>query len=195
MTTAMTIYHWLMFACWLVFILFWAVMAFSAKKNIGPSRWWRGSGLRALIVVAAVFVLRMPQLRPLLLSIRDYLVITNPVAGTLGVLLCAGGVGFAIWARIYLGRNWGMPMSRKAEPELVTGGPYAYVRHPIYTGIMLAMLGAAVGDSVFWILPLLLFGGYFIYSARNEEKLMREQFPQQYPAYMRRTKMLLPFIF
>ena len=191
----MTIYHLLMIACWLVFIVFWAAMAMSAKRNVGPSRWWRGSGLRALIIVAAVFVIRMPQLRPLVLSIRDYLIITNPVAGTVGVLLCACGVGFAIWARIHLGRNWGMPMSRKAEPELVTGGPYAYVRHPIYTGVMLAMLGATVGDSVFWLLPLLLFGGYFIYSARNEEKLMREQFPQQYPAYMRRTKMLLPFIF
>ena len=191
----MTIYHWLMLACWFVFILFWAVMAFGAKKNLGPSPWWRGSGLRALIIVAAVFLLRMPQLRPLVRSARDYLVITNPIAGTVGVALCALGVGFAIWARIYLGRNWGMPMSRKADPELVTGGPYAYVRHPIYTGVMLAMLGAAVGDGVFWLLPLAVFGGYFIHSARNEERLMLEQFPRQYPAYMKRTKMLLPFIF
>ena len=85
-----------------------------------------------------------------------------------------------------------MPMSTKENPELVTTGPYAFVRHPIYTGILLAMLGTAIGENVSWLLPLLLFGGYFIYSARREEELMLRQFPEQYPAYMRRTNMLVP---
>jgi protein-S-isoprenylcysteine O-methyltransferase Ste14 len=191
----MPIYHWLIFGLWLLFAAYWLITAAGAKKNVGRSAWWRGSGLRAIIIVAAVFILRLPGLRELVWQARAYFVVTDPVMGTLGVLVTACGIGICIWARIYLGRNWGMPMSRKEDPELVTGGPYTYVRHPIYTGIMLAMLGSAMGESVFWVLPLLLFGGYFIYSARAEEKLMLEQFPREYPSYRRRTKMLLPFLF
>jgi len=70
--------------------------------------------------------------------------------GGVGVALCALGIGLAIWARTYLGRNWGMPMSRKENPELVTSGPYAYVRHPIYTGLLIAMLGSVT------VLPAIL---------------------------------------
>jgi protein-S-isoprenylcysteine O-methyltransferase Ste14 len=118
----------------------------------------------------------------------------STLLGAIGAALVLLGVALAIFARVYLGRNWGMPMSRKAEPELVTGGPYAYVRHPIYTGIILAMLGSAIGESIIWALPLVLFAPYFIYSARREEELMREQFPGQYPDYMQRTKMIVPFV-
>ena len=55
-------------------------------------------------------------------------------------MLVALGLGLAIWARAHIGRNWGLPMSRKAYPELVTSGPYAVIRHPIYVGILLAAL-------------------------------------------------------
>ena len=191
----MTLYHWLIALLWLLFIACWAVMAFSAKKNVGRSRWWRGTGVRALVVVALVLLLRTRGLRPLVRSAHAYFYITDPTLGLIGVLLCTAGVGLAIWARIYIGRNWGMPMSRKQDPELVTGGPYAYVRHPIYTGIMLGMLGSAVAESILWLLPLALSFPYFIYSARAEEKLMLEQFPRQYTDYTKRTKLLLPFIF
>ena len=104
------------------------------------------------------------------------------------------GIGLAIYARVYLGRNWGMPMSRKEDPELVTNGPYAEVRHPIYSGIILAMLGSAIGDNVYWTLPLVLSVPYFIYSARREEELMLAQFAERYRDYMRRTKMIVPFV-
>ena len=116
------------------------------------------------------------------------------VLGAIGASVVLLGVGLAVYARIYLGRNWGMPMSRKEEPELVTGGPYAFVRHPIYTGIVLAMLGSAIGESVIWVVMLTVFAPYFVYSARREEQLIREQFPAQYPDYMRRTKMIVPFV-
>ena len=105
------------------------------------------------------------------------------------------GIGLAVWARVHLDRNWGMPMSRKQNPELVTTGPYAFVRHPIYTGIILAMFGSMIGESPFWVLPLILSGTYFVFSARREEAFMDAQFPERYRAYMKRTKMLLPFVF
>lgn len=191
----MPIYYQLIFALWILFAAYWLFMARNVKRNTGRSTWWKGSGLRALIIVAAVFALRLPGIRGFVQENRALFAVDEPLMGSLGVLITAAGIGFAIWARVYLGRNWGMPMSRKEDPELVTGGPYAYVRHPIYTGILLAMLGSALGESVFWVLPLLLFGGYFIHSARAEERLMLEQFPEQYPGYRERTKMLLPFLF
>ena len=86
-------------------------------------------------------------------------------------------------------------MSLRQGHELVTSGPYALVRHPIYTGIMLAMIGAAVTLSFLWLILFTLYFAYFIVSARTEEKMMLAQFPDTYPAYRRRTKMLIPFVF
>lgn len=191
----MTLSNWLILVSWLVFIVYWAIMAVGVKRNIGTRPWGKEVWWRVVIVVVAWLVLRVPALRHALRDMYQYLAGGGMALGLAGAVLCALGLGLAIWARVYLGRNWGMPMSRKENPELVTGGPYAYVRHPIYTGILIAMLGSAMGGTVIWAIPLVLGAAYFVYSARNEEKLMLEQFPEQYPAYMKRTKMLLPFIF
>ena len=190
----MTIYIRLIAALWLIFIVYWAAMAVGAKKNIGARFWSREVGLRVGVLVLILLALRLPVVRQAMRNALAYAASTSVLLGAIGVVLCALGIGLAIWARAYLGRNWGMPMSRKENPELVTSGPYAYVRHPIYTGILMAMLGSAIGESPFWSIPLVLFGIYFVYSARREEKLMMEQFPEQYRAYMSRTKMLVPFL-
>jgi protein-S-isoprenylcysteine O-methyltransferase Ste14 len=81
------------------------------------------------------------------------------------------------------------------DPELVTSGPYHLVRHPIYSGILLALVGTAVALSWSWLTAAVLAGAYFIYSAKVEERYLTEQFPDDYPAYKRSTKMLVPFIF
>jgi protein-S-isoprenylcysteine O-methyltransferase Ste14 len=88
-----------------------------------------------------------------------------------------------------------MPMSQKAAPELVTAGPYHSIRHPIYTGIILAMIGTTIAVSLYWLVAAVLIGGYFIFSATVEERSMTERFPDSYPAYKRSTKMLIPFIY
>ena len=190
----MTVCSSLFAALWLIFVAYWAVMAVGAKKNIGARFWSRQVGLRVGVIVFILLALRLPVFRQALRNTLAYAASSSAFMGAVGVMLCALGIGLAVWARAYLGRNWGMPMSRKENPELVTSGPYAYVRHPIYTGMLIAMLGSAIGESPFWSLPLVLFGIYFVYSARREEKLMMEQFPEQYPEYMSRTKMLVPFI-
>jgi protein-S-isoprenylcysteine O-methyltransferase Ste14 len=181
--SAMTFYDWIIAACWLAFAVYWVISAVGVKRNVGMRRWGWEVWLRAVIIVVAIFIVRIPALRHVLLQLQRDVAGGGMAVGLAGAALCVLGVGFAIWARSYLGRNWGMPMSRKEDAELITGGPYAYVRHPIY------------GGMVFWLLPLVLCLGYFVYSARNEEKLMREQFPEQYPAYMQRTRMFVPFIF
>jgi protein-S-isoprenylcysteine O-methyltransferase Ste14 len=85
-------------------------------------------------------------------------------------------------------------MTRKDDPELVTSGPYRLVRHPIYAGILAAGVGTAIGLSWVWLTAVGLAGIYFLYSATVEERVLTEQFPDDYPAYKRATKMLVPFV-
>jgi protein-S-isoprenylcysteine O-methyltransferase Ste14 len=88
-----------------------------------------------------------------------------------------------------------MPMTRRDEPELVTTGPYRRVRHPIYTGIILALLGTALATALYGLIAVAVLSAYFIYSATREESFLAEQFPDTYPAYKHSTKMLVPFVF
>jgi protein-S-isoprenylcysteine O-methyltransferase Ste14 len=119
----------------------------------------------------------------------------DPWLQAIGLVVFLSGLALAIWARRYLGRNWGMPMSEKVDPELVTAGPYSRVRHPIYSGIILAMIGTAIAVSWYWLLAVVLLGAYFVYSAVMEERYMAGLFPDTYSAYKRSTKMLVPFVF
>jgi protein-S-isoprenylcysteine O-methyltransferase Ste14 len=188
----MIVYRWLIVAFWLVLFGYWAIAAIGAKRNIdGPQR-RKGIAIRLSIILLIVLALRIPALRHALGSLQTHL--ESATTALVGVVLCALGTGIALWARAHLGTNWGMPMSRKEHAELVTTGPYARVRHPIYSGIVLAMIGSAMAMSLIWVLPLLLFTAYFIYSARREEELMVRLFPHEYPAYMKRTGMLVPRI-
>jgi protein-S-isoprenylcysteine O-methyltransferase Ste14 len=190
----MTVYRWLIVALWLGLIAYWAVSAVGAKRSVGSREIWKGIGLRLVVVALVLIVLAIPPVRQAFREVQAYQT-RSTFLGAAGVVVCAAGIGLAALGRFHLGRNWGLPASRKEDPELVTGGPYRYVRHPIYGGIMLAMLGTAIGAGAFWIVPLILFSVYFVYSARREEKIMIAQFPERYPAYMRRTRMLLPFAF
>jgi len=171
---------------WAAFWLYWLVAAFSTKKGRVP--WSRGLRIRVVIVVGAVLLIRLG-------AFRGHGLNTDPRRAGIGLVLFALGLGFAIWARIHIGRNWGIPMTQKDEPELVTSGPYHLVRHPIYSGILVAGVGTAVALSWLWLTAVALAGIYFLYSATIEERFLTEQFPDNYPAYKRSTKMLVPFIF
>jgi protein-S-isoprenylcysteine O-methyltransferase Ste14 len=118
----------------------------------------------------------------------------NPALQTIGVVLFVAGLGFAVWARVHLGANWGVPMSQRLEPDLVTSGPYRLVRNPIYTGVLAAFAGTALATTFYWLIALAVIGPYFAYSAIVEEHTMEEAFPGQYPAYRSRTKRFIPFV-
>ena len=181
-------------ACWVGLGVVWLVLAIGAKPSIpAPRRTWRIAARAIGFVIVALLVLRLRGGR-LVAFPSGPGPGPGPARAWAGVALCALGVAVALWARIVLGRNWGIPMSRRREPELVTSGPYRLVRHPIYSGILLAMLGSALAAGTLWIVPLVLGAGYFLYSARQEEAFMEQRFPDRYPAYRQRTKRLIPFL-
>ncbi len=168
---------------WVLFWVYWLVSAFGAKHGSRATL----TRFPGLIVLVLVFVL-------LRIFKAGSLTVHNPVLQVIGVILFVSGLALAVWARIHLGRNWGMPMTQKDEPELVTSGPYHVVRHPIYSGILLAMLGTAAATHVYWLIIFAVIGVYFIYSATVEEKMMMNSFPSTYPGYKAKTKMLIPFV-
>jgi len=186
--------HRIIAGLWLLFVAYWAVAAVGAKRNAGSRLWRGGIGLRLVVILTIAAVLRSPSLREFLAETQRSTSHSN-IFGWTGVALCVLGFGLAINARWYLGRNWGMPMSRKEQPELVTSGPYAFIRHPIYSGLILAMLGSAIGVNILWAAMLVPVSAYFIFSARGEESIMLQLFPEQYAAYMARTGMLVPRLF
>jgi protein-S-isoprenylcysteine O-methyltransferase Ste14 len=153
----------------------------------GKVPWARELRIRALIVVLVVILVRLG-------AFRGHGIHSDPIRAAFGLFLFAVGLLFAIWARLHLGRNWGTPMTRKDDPELVTSGPYGLVRHPIYSGILAAGVGTAIGLSWWWLAVVGLAAIYFVYSATVEERFLAEQFPDEYPAYKRSTKMLVPFV-
>lgn len=171
---------------WAAFWLYWLVAAFSMKRGRVP--WSRELRIRAVIVVLVVVSIRVG-------AFRGHRLATDPWRAAAGLVLFALGLGFAVWARVHIGRNWGTPMTQKDEPELVTSGPYHLVRHPIYSGVLLAGVGTAVGLSWVWLIAVAIAAVYFLYSATVEERYLTRQLPEDYPAYKRSTKMLVPFLF
>lgn len=168
---------------WVVFWVYWMISAAGSKQGMRTRR-TRPPGLA--IAVLVIVLLRVFH--------AGGLAVHSPFLVAFGVVLFLSGLGLAVWARVHLGRNWGMPMTRKDEPELVTSGPYRLVRHPIYSGILLAMLGTACATNGYWAIALVLIGAYFLYSAKVEERLMTDAFPGAYPGYRARTKMLIPYV-
>lgn len=185
---------------WAILWCYWLISAFHAKKSVHTGSWWfRAFGVRLAVIVIVILAIYTGHGETL--GHIVFIPFASPASGItkvwigiVGVVLCAVGVVLAIWARVYLGKNWGMPMTLREKPELVTSGPYKFVRHPIYTGFLLGMFGTALADGAVWLLILFVSGIYFIYSAKMEEKMMTEQFPNEYLEYKKRTKMVIPFV-
>jgi len=176
------------YGLWVLFWLVWLAAALTAKRA-ARSRMRQFAGIRIALFVILILVSRSGAFK------GHRTIVSNPTLQGIGMGLFLIGLGLALWARVYLGRNWGTPMSEKVDAELVVTGPYRYVRNPIYSGLILAAIGTAVAVSWYWFVAVVFMGAFFIYSATVEERTMLRLFPNDYPAYKRSTKMLIPFIF
>ena len=177
---------------WLIFYLYWAISAFGAKKNVGGAKaWTHGAGIRIVLFIVFILFLRSSYAQQLWNIFGGQ---ENLAVQIIGVALVAIGLGFAVWARRHLGRNWSGTPNIKVDHELVTSGPYRFVRHPIYTGWLLAIIGSALVAGFIWFIVFAIFCIMFIWRIGVEEKMMNQLFPTQYPDYKKRTKALIPFV-
>lgn len=111
----------------------------------------------------------------------------------LGALLTVAGVAFAIWARYHIGRNWSGEVTIRQEHELIRSGPYARIRHPIYTGLLLAVAGTAIAIGEYRALlafALVLSG--FTFKAKREESMLAKEFGPRFDEHRRQTGFFLP---
>jgi protein-S-isoprenylcysteine O-methyltransferase Ste14 len=196
----MIIYDSIILLSWTAFLLVWGVTAFFVKRDLrggGYAAAWQRYWLLRLAVTVLIVILATRLTRRASSSGVVFfraLFTPPPALGWAAAALTAIGIGFAVWARVYLGRNWSPRPAVKEHHELVTTGPYAYVRHPIYSGIMLAAFGTALTSSIFGIGMFIFISITFALRMNKEEKIMLELFPEQYPEYQKHTKRLVPFV-
>jgi len=181
-------------ALWAVWIAIWIVAAFYTKRTV----FRQNRRMRVLfIVMTAIAVLLMQSQRIRSLFV-NYMFFEYPLATcVIGCALCALGLLFSVWARFYLGRNWSGMITLKENHELIQSGPYAWVRHPIYTGVLTAIFGTllALVPTLSGLLVMVMMTIAFALKWRGEEILMNRQFPDAYPAYKRKVPgAIIPWI-
>jgi protein-S-isoprenylcysteine O-methyltransferase Ste14 len=177
-------------ALWILFGVYWLVSAFKRKKTKQRENW--GQRLRYVLpLVVASYLLSRPEAHYGWLGAR--FVPASDAVGWVGVLLTAAGVAIAFWARWHLGTNWSGVVTLKEGHELIRTGPYRTIRHPIYTGILLALLGTAVNlGEVRGLLALAIAWLSFYIKARREESFLTQEFGPGFAEHRRQTGMFLP---
>jgi protein-S-isoprenylcysteine O-methyltransferase Ste14 len=177
-------------ALWMALSLVWLVTLLRTKRT--QERADFGSRLLYGVPVVVAFYLLFGDHIPVG-WLQSRIIALNAWIETLAVSLTAVGIAFAIWARFYIGENWSSAVSIKVGHQLIRTGPYYWVRHPIYSGLLLATLGTALArrEARGLFAVVLLFLGFWIKS-RMEERFMSKTFGAQYQEYSRSTGALIP---
>ncbi|MGO8838569.1 MAG: methyltransferase family protein [Limisphaerales bacterium] len=182
----------LIIACWISFVLYWAINARSVKAA-AERQSWTGMLAHRLPILAGGVLLFWPAFPG---RLGRELIPHAVLLQAPGVLICVLGLCAAVWSRKVLADNWSSLVVFKEKHVLVERGPYRFVRHPIYTSILVMCLGTALVSNRVAALPALVFyfAGFWI-KLKQEEKLLLRHFPDAYPAYQARVKALVPCVF
>jgi len=177
--------------CWLIVLVYWWVSALRVKAVAEKQK--VATALTHQIPFFASLVLLADPRLPYPMNAQLFPRI--PVLMWAGIAICVLGVCETIWARWTLAGNWSGEVTFKVGHELIRTGPYRFTRHPIYTGLLMMSLGTAIViDSPRGFLALVLMAIAFWIKLKQEEGLMMQHFPGQYPAYRKEVKALVPFI-
>lgn len=176
--------------CWAIFFIYWMASAFFTKRVTERQSLWREIAYRLPAIAGGILL----SARHGLLQLQ--LLPASPLFGALGAGFCVLGLALTIWARVTLGRNWSSNVVFKKDQQLVLQGPYQFVRHPIYSGLLLMCGGTAMayGRLSGFACASLVAVSFWIKLTQEEELLMRH-FPTEYPAYRARVKALIPGVF
>jgi protein-S-isoprenylcysteine O-methyltransferase Ste14 len=178
---------------WIVFFAYWQIKAAKTKatQRLEPAA---SRILRVLIFLIAIILLSTTRIPLLWLYVQLWPAGLWPF--WLGAAVTVAGLLFAVWARGYLGSNWSRSVTIKHGHELIVTGPYAIVRHPIYTGVLTGFLGMAIAISQVrgLIVFVLIFFALWA-KLRLEERWMRSQFGETYSSYAHQTAALVPYLF
>jgi len=186
------IYDYLFPAMWLSYVAYW--WAKSTNVKVTERREMVASRVARLVSMACAIALLSLRSVPLP-SLNERFLPHETLWFWIGAAVTAGGLLFSVWARRHLGKNWSQEVTLKEDHELIRSGPYALVRHPIYTGLLLAFIGSAVARGE-WRGPIavaLVFGALW-HKLKLEERWMRAQFGESYETYSRKVAALLPYI-
>jgi protein-S-isoprenylcysteine O-methyltransferase Ste14 len=175
-------------ALWVLLTAIWALASRRSKRTIRREG-AAGRIIHWILYMAGCLLLFIPwRLAPL-----GARFVPEASAIVLGGYLAAAGLAFATWARFVLGRDWSMAVTVKEDHKLIRRGPYRIVRHPIYTGILLMLVGTAIGyGRVSGLIGVALALAGFWVKWRTEERFMVEQFGVEYVQYQREVKAIIP---
>jgi protein-S-isoprenylcysteine O-methyltransferase Ste14 len=185
-------YEWLIAAMWLGWLVLWVAMA----RRVKPVAQAESPSSRLLHVAPlalACYLLAAPHVPFFALEDRFAPLALWPVR--LGATLTFAGLALAVWARVLLAGNWSGIVTLKHDHELVVEGPYRWVRHPIYTGLLIALIGTALALGQ-WrgVLAVAIAGVALWRKLRLEESFMRREFGEAYARYAQRVPALVPFV-
>jgi protein-S-isoprenylcysteine O-methyltransferase Ste14 len=186
------LYAFLLPALWVADCIYWWAMGrrVKAAERIEPAN---PRLLRLVLMVTAIALLVLPAFPIPILNARFLPPGSWPF--WLGAALTADGLLFAVWVRRHLGTNWSRAVTIKQGHELITTGAYAVVRHPIYTGLLLALLGSAIARAEWRGLLAVLLAFITLYrKLKLEESWLHSQFGASYDAYSRRVAALIPYL-
>ncbi len=184
------VYQYLFIVMWLAWAAYWWIAAAGTKQTERREP-WRSRLLHILPLMGAGWLLWADRVPGAFLNKQIFP--WTPWAFGAGALLTAAGLIFAVWARVHLGRNWSGTVTIKQDHELIDSGPYGSVRHPIYTGLLVALMGSALARGE-WrgLLAVLMAWGALWQKLQVEERWMAERFSPQYECYSRRVPALVP---
>lgn len=177
-------------AAWIVFFVYWFVAGLSVKKmarNEPRAQLWT----RIIVMLAAFYLILDDDARFGVLN-RRFVPATQAFFDA-GAGLTVLGLGFAIWARYHLGKYWSGTVALREGHELIRSGPYSRIRHPIYTGMLVAVFGGALAVGRYRALAgfvLVLLG--FVWKSRREEHLLAGAFGDKFKEHRRQTGFFLP---
>lgn len=177
---------------WIVFLVVWGIAALSQKRTVRRDS--AGSRMIQVLLGGLAVVLLWGNGLDFGSLARPFVPLSL-IFSLLGLTLTVAGLAFAISARVYIGGNWSGAVTVKKDHTLIRKGPYALVRHPIYTGVLLAMLGTAVAfGEVRGLLAVGVATLALWIKLRREELFMSEEFGAEYAQYKQKVKALIPFV-